>query len=96
MQYALLIIRRHGGLSTGLPRNSPVACFECAALHKLDRQRDKDLRHIVQHVQNRVAVGAVVFAEGEHDQHIIARREARSCGACEVDQAAEEAPRTGT
>ena len=76
MQYALLIIRRHGGLSTGLLRNSPVFCFECAALHKLDRQRDKDLRHIVQHVQNRVAVGAVVFAEGEHDQHIIARREA--------------------
>ena len=78
MQYALLIIRRHGGLSTGLPRNSPVSCFECAALHKLDRQRDKDLRHIVQHVQNRVAVGAVVFAEGEHDQHIVARREAHA------------------
>ena len=67
---------------TPMPYLCSTAFFARAVLRpvsrKLDRQGDEDLGHVVQHVQDGVAVRAVVFPEGEHDQHIVARREAHA------------------
>lgn len=39
---------------------------------------DKDLRHVVQNVQHGVPIGVIIRSEGEHDQHIVAEREAQA------------------